>query len=135
MRRIDRSEFRDEEGIISLESRIRGTLQNGLSWYGDMQAQDDLYNRMGKTLGNEHMLLCNVVIPGTTLEVPEILLSPQGVRVLLPSSVKGVFRAKGEEWLKLRGGDKRFSKASPNLQAKVHHMADTLLPYRRDRGF
>lgn len=135
MRRIDRSEFRDEEGIISFEGRIRGTLQNGMSWYGDMQAQDDLYNRMGKTLGNEHLLLCNVVIPGTTLEVPEILLSPQGVRVLLPSGVKGVFRAKGEEWLKFSGGGKRFSKASPNLQAKVQHMADTLLPYLRDRGF
>ncbi len=135
MRRIDRSEFRDEEGIISFENRVRGTLQNGLGWYSDMQAQDDLYIRMGKTLGNEHILHCNVVIPGTTLEIPVILLSPQGVRVLLPSGIKGVFRAKGEEWLKFSGGGKRFSKARPNLQAKVQHMADTLLTYLRDRGF
>ena len=135
MRRIDRSEFRDEEGIISFENRVRATLQDGFGWYGSMQAQDDLYTRMGKTLGNEHLLLCNVIIPGTTLEIPVILLSPQGVRVLLPSAIKGVFRAKGEEWLKFSGRGKRFSKARPNLQASVQHMADTLVRYLRDRGF
>ena len=59
---IDRSEFRDEEGVITLEKRVRGTLQHGLGWYGVMQAQMFVSERLEKTLDGSHTLLRNVVI-------------------------------------------------------------------------
>ena len=57
MRRIECSEFRDEEGIISLESRIRGTLQHGRKWYSEMEVQNEAYEKLGKTLGRDHLAI------------------------------------------------------------------------------
>jgi hypothetical protein len=136
---IDRSDFRDEEGVITLQNRIQGTLQHGLSWYGEMQAQEFVSERLDKTLDRGHTLLRNVVIPGTNISVSMILLSPQGIRVLEPSSVKGVFRAKGEEWLKFDSRGRRFKRARPNLQAQTLDLAQLvhryLLKYLESQGY
>ena len=126
---IDRSDFRDEEGVITLENRFRGTLQHGLGWYGLMQAQEFVCQRLEKTLDRAHTMLRNVVIPGTTVSVSMILLSPQGIHVLEPSSIKGVFRAKGEEWLKFDGRGRRFKRARPNLQAQTLDLAQLVHRY------
>jgi hypothetical protein len=126
---IERSEFRDEDGVISLENRARGTLQHGLKWYGLMQAQEFVTQRIDKTLGREHTLLRNIVIPGTTVTVSMILLSPQGIRVLEPSPIKGVFRAKGEDWLKFDGRGRRFKRTRPNLQTQTLDLAQLIHRY------
>jgi hypothetical protein len=136
MRRIECSPFRDEDGQINLEQRIRGTLQHGLSWYGEMQSIDTAFRKLDKSLGKEHVALTSVVIPGSPISVPLLLLSPQGVRTFLPSPIQGVFRAKGDEWLKFGGGtSRRFTEAKPNLQWKALEMAQTTLDYLRARGF
>jgi hypothetical protein len=131
----DRSEFRDEEGVISLENRIRGTIQHGLGWYGMMQAQEFITQRLDKHLDKEHTLLCNVKIPDTMLIVPLILLSPQGVRVIEPSPIRGVFRAKGDEWLKFDSRARRFKQTHPNLQSRVIQMAKVVHLYLQDQGY
>jgi hypothetical protein len=136
MRRIECSPFRDEDGQIGLEQRVRGTLQHGLSWYGEMQAIDTAFRKLEKSLGKEHVALTSVTIPGSTTTIPLLLLSPQGVRTFLPSPIQGVFRAKGDEWLKFGGGtSRRFTEAKPNLQWKVLEMAQTALDYLRASGF
>jgi len=136
MRRKDCSPLRDEDGSISLENRIRGMLQFGPSWYSEMQAQDEAFARLNKSLGREHVAIMNVTLPGFALTIPMILLSPQGVRVIIPSRMKGVYRAKGEEWLKFGGGrSRRFSTARPNLQTRVTSMAQELFNFLRDRGY
>lgn len=126
---IERSEFRDEDGVISLENRVRGTLQHGLKWYGLMQAQEFVTQRIDKTLGREHTLLRNIVIPGTTVTVSMILLSPQGIRVMESSPIKGVFRAKGEDWLKFDGRGRRFRRTRPNLQTQTLDLAQLIHRY------
>lgn len=126
---IERSEFRDEDGVISLENRVRGTLQHGLKWYGLMQAQEFVTQRMDKTLGREHTILRNIVIPGTTVTVSMILLSPQGIRVLEPSPIRGVFRAKGEDWLKFDSRGRRFRRTRPNLQTQTLDLAQLIHRY------
>jgi len=135
MRVIERSEFCDEEGNISLEDRLEGTLQFGFSWYGEMQAQQDVTNRIQNALGVEHTLIRNAVIPGTTLTIPMILLSPQGVRVLIPSPARGIFRAKSEEWLRFDSRRRRFKRAKPNLQMQAIMMSQSLHKYFQDQGY
>jgi hypothetical protein len=136
MKRIECSPFRDEQGQISLEQRVRGTLQHGLSWYGEMQAIDGAVRKLSKVLGEEHVALTSVPIPRTAITVPLLILGPQGVRVFLPTSIQGVFRAKGDEWLKFGGGtSRRFTEAKPNLQWKVLEMAQSVLNYLRTTGF
>lgn len=136
MRRIDQSTLRDDDGSISFQNRLKGTLQYGPNWYGEMVAQDEAFDRLSHTLGAEHIALCNYTLPGTALTIPMVLISPQGVRVIIPSPLRGVYRAKGEEWLKFGGSrSRRFTKARPNLQTRAIDMAQTLHRYLRDQGY
>jgi len=136
MKRIECSEFRDEEGIISLESRVRGTLKHGLKWHTEMEAQNEAYEKLSKTLGREHLAIFNLPLPDTTTTIPMLLLSPQGVRVILPSPVVGVYRAKGEAWMKYGGGrSRRFAPVRPNLQSRVQTMAQEVHSYLQKKGY
>ncbi len=135
MRRIELSEFREEDGSISLQNRIRGSLQHGMNWYADMEAQDLVYERLNKALGNEHILLCNATIPTTGMQIPLVLIGPQGVRTMIAVPAKGVFRAKGDAWLKFGSSGKRFASAKPNYIHLVQGYAQTVLQYLRNQGY
>jgi hypothetical protein len=135
MKVLDQSEFRDEDGAISLENRIRGTLRYGLDWFGEIQAQDFTTERLDRSLGEDHTLIRNVVIPGTTFLIPMVLMSPQGVRVLNPTPIRGVFRAKGEEWQTFNSRARRFQRASSNPQAETMRMAQVIHHYFRELDY
>jgi hypothetical protein len=133
MRTIERSEFRTEDGTISFRNRVTGTLRFGPSWYGIMQAQQVVSDRLGKSLSNDYHLLRNVMIPGTGLIASLILIGPQGVLLILPSNTGGVFRAKDDEWLSHSGG--HFRPARPNLLVGALSAADALLKYYQGIGY
>jgi hypothetical protein len=132
---IDLSEFRDEEGIISLENRIRGTVKHGLSWYGEMEAQDWVTRRLQQALGEEHLLLRNVPLVGTEVTAPMILFSPQGARLLQPSTVRGNFRAKENDWQTFDSRTRKFKSTRPNIQFRALAIAQGLLRYFESQGF
>ena len=132
---IERSTFRDESGVISLENRLRGTFQFGLRWHGEMEAQQAVTQRLVKSLGDEHVLVRNQVVPGTDVIIPLILLSPQGVRVLLPTPIRGIYRAKLDEWLTFDGGARRFKRVRPNLQGLALNMSHQLLRFLKGQGY
>ena len=132
---IERSTFRDEKGAISLEGRLRGTLQYGLRWYGEMEAQEGVTQRLLKTLGDEHVLIRNQVVPGSDVTIPMILLSPQGVRAILPTPIRGIYRAKLDEWLVFDGSSRRFKRVRPNLQGLAMTMASQLLRFLKGQGY
>jgi hypothetical protein len=133
MKVIDKSEFRDENGDITLENRVRGTLRHGLPWYGVMQAQVTASDRLGKSLTNEYTLLRNILLPGTGLIASMILIGPQGVRAITASPIGGVFRAKADDWLAQTSGG--FRKSHPNLQQIAVNTAEVVLKYLREQGF
>ncbi len=133
MKVIDKSEFRDENGEISLQNRIRGTLRYGTPWYGVLQSQIAVSDRLGKGLSNDYTLLRNVLIPGTGLIASMILVGPQGVRTLTASPIGGVFRAKGDEWLAQTSGG--FRKSHPNLQQTAITTSEVVLKYLHDQGY
>jgi len=133
MKVIENSEFRDEKGVISLQNRLRGSLRFGLGWYTDMQAQEIVTQRLNRPLGSDYSLVRNVNIPGLIEIIPLVLIGPQGMRVLIPTAVRGVFRAKGTDWLRFEGS--RFKKARPNLQSTALSMAQVLLHYVQAQGY
>jgi hypothetical protein len=133
MKVFENSAFRDENGVISLQNRLRGSLRFGLGWYADMQAQEIVTQRLNKPLGSDYSLIRNINIPGLVETVPLVLIGPQGMRVLLPAAVRGVFRAKGTDWLRFEGS--RFKKARPNLQSMVLTMAQVLLHFVQAQGY
>ena len=131
----DLSEYREEDGTIGIENRIRGTIDYGLGWHGDMQAQEFITGRLQNILDNEHTLLRNVPLVGTNLSAPMILLSPQGVRLLQPSRIRGIYRAKDEDWQKFDSRMRRFKNTRPNIQLQTLSMARGILRYLKAQGF
>ncbi len=124
MRVIERSEFRDEDGHISFMNRIDGMLEFGFGWYPKMQAQEIATQRLAKVLSDEHYLLRNVPIPGADKGEPSmILIGPQGIRLILTYPIRGVFRAKGDEWMSFNSRARRFRPKRPNLQQRALKMA------------
>lgn len=132
---IERSEFRAQDGSISIEQRLQATLRFGLSWYADMQGQDFVTQRLRRSLGKDHILIRNLTLPGTTTVLPLILLGPQGVQVLLATSVRGVFRADETEWLKFDATARIFRRSQPNLSVEVTAQAHALFEFLKDRGY
>jgi hypothetical protein len=131
----DRSKFRDEQGVISLELRIRATLKYGLDWYGEMEAQEFVTRMLAKGLGDEHTLLRNVPLVGTDVLAPMILFSPQGVRLIQPSDARGNFSAREDEWLSFNSRTRQFKPAQPNLQFRALALARGLRRYFEAQGF
>lgn len=134
MRVIERSEFRDEEGNISLGSRIRGTLEHGFGWYGEMLAQKELTRRLERHLTANHLLLRNAKLPGSELTVPLILLGPEGVRTIIAIDKAGVFRAKGDGWFRFNSRTRRFRRTRPNLQSLASSYAEAVHAYLQRQG-
>lgn len=132
---LELSDFRDEEGGISLENRILGTVKHGLNWHGEMEAQALITRRLERTLGDEHLLLRNVPLVGTEVIASMILFGPQGVRLLQPSTLRGTFRAKDNDWQTFDGRTRRFKSARPNLQFRALAIARGLLRYFERQGF
>ncbi|HEX9681026.1 MAG TPA: hypothetical protein VGA32_06200 [Anaerolineales bacterium] len=135
MNLVERSEFRSEDGSISLEQRLQATLKFGLNWYADMQGQDFVTQRLKRSLGKEYVLIRNLTLPGTPMVLPLIVLGPQGVQVLLATSARGVFRAKDNEWLSFDARARVFRRSHPNLQAEVTAHAHGLFEFFKQRGY
>src|SRR3989304_2203729 len=133
MRVIERSEFRDEDGKITLQNRVRGGLRFGLSWYGVMQAQQAVSERLNKSLSNDYHLLRNILIPGTGVITSLVLVGPQGVYAILPAPTGGVFRAKDDEWMTHSGG--ALPPAPPHLPQAALSAAALLLNYFPSLGY
>lgn len=135
MRIVDRSQFRDENGDVSLENKIKGVLQNGFRWLGQMAGLDEATRLLERSLNNDHALLREITLPGTTITIPMILISPQGVRVIVPSALDGNFRAKGTEWQIFDGRARQFKNHRPNLIEEGQLYSQSLLRYLERQGF
>ncbi|MFV1859345.1 MAG: hypothetical protein ACC647_08340 [Anaerolineales bacterium] len=135
MQIIELSEFRDEEGLISLGNRVRGTVKFGFGWYGDMQAQERVTRKLQGVLDDDHMLLLNAPLVGTDVLAPMILFSPQGVRLLYPSTIRGNLRAQDDRWLTYNSRARQFKPKKPNLQFRALAFARGLIRYFESQGF
>ncbi len=134
MRVIEKSPFIAEDGSITLENCLRATLEHGLGWFSEMRAQDYVTERLAKGLDDSHVLIRNAHLPGTDITLPLILIGPQGVRAILASPVRGIFRARGDTWMSFNQRAQRFRAAKPNLQARVIAVARALLTYYQNQG-
>jgi hypothetical protein len=114
MKIIDKSPYLNKNGTIGLLERIQGTFALGTNWYADMKGQEDVIAALGKHLDNKYVLLRNPILPGSQdVRLPLVLSGPSGVFLLNVTSVRGMFRAKGEDWGTITGD--HFKSIRPNL--------------------
>jgi hypothetical protein len=135
MRVIEKSQFRDSDGEISFQNRLKGTLDYGVRWVQEMQAQLTVTRRLNKSLGDDYALIRNLTLPGTELILPLILIGPNGVRTMHVSPVRGVFRAKADEWNIYDSRRQAFKKARPNLQTVATAMSEAVTKHLAAHGY
>ncbi len=131
MQILDKSPLLSEDGSISFVNRIRGTLQYGRSWFSDMQAQEEALRALS-TLDNRYTLLRNLTLPEAGVPIPLILVGPAGLWVMYVSSLRGVYRAKGDSWMRMDGG--HFRPVNPNLVRRAQLLARALQVYLERQG-
>lgn len=124
MKVIDKSLYQSPDGNIGFFNRISGSFAYGSSWYKDMLAQREVMRQLARVLDNRYVLLRNVVLPGSGVPIPLILVGPTGIWVLLVSGMRGIYRAKDEDWMSMEGG--RFKPVRPNMVTRSMLMVRAL---------
>lgn len=133
MKIADRTPFRTESGAIDFMGRVQGTLKYGLSWYARLQAQDAVIAIMEKVLGPNFVLLRNVTLPDTDIDLPLVLIGPPGLYLVNVVHERGVYRARDDEWGTI-AGDKLVPAGINQLQRTVK-LGKVLQVYLDRAGF
>jgi hypothetical protein len=113
MRILDFSEIKTHNGELSFQDRLQGMLKYGFSWPQEVVAQESFISLIERDLDQRFTLLRNFPLPDVGVKIPLLLVGPPGVRVLLLTRIRGMFRAKDAQWLELTG--KSFRPAKDNL--------------------
>jgi hypothetical protein len=103
MKIADRTPYRKENGQIDLWGRIQGTLKYGLTWFARLQAQDIVIAALDKVLDPQFILLRNVTLHDTDIDLPMVLIGPPGVYLINAVHERGVYRARDDEWGPIAG--------------------------------
>jgi hypothetical protein len=98
MKIIDKTPLLDQNGQLSLVSRIQGTLQYGLNWSAELEAQKNVIAQLDRVLEKGFVLIRNFTLPNSEIVIPIILLGPNGATVIHVTTAKGFFEAKGDQW-------------------------------------
>jgi hypothetical protein len=114
MKVIDKTPYLNKKGTIGPLERIQGTFFMGTTWYGDMKGQEEVIGILERILDNRFVLARNPILPGSQdVRLPLVLSGPPGVFLLNVTNMRGMFRAKGEEWGTISGD--HFKPLKPNM--------------------
>ena len=103
MKIADRTPYRKENGQIDPWGRIHGTLKYGLTWFARLQAQDIVIAALDKVLDPQFVLLRNITLHDTDIDLPMVLIGPPGVYLINAVHERGVYRARDDEWGPIAG--------------------------------
>lgn len=133
MKTIDLTPFRAENGEISFANRAQASLKLGMGWYDTVMATDRVQESLGKHLGNSFTLIRDLVLPEIGAKIPVILVGPAGVFVANVTTLRGLYRAKGDEWGAISGN--KLNPAPVNLLSLTAKMAKAVQVYLNRQGF
>lgn len=107
-------------------SGVIGSLRLARSLPPDHRAQETVISIMERTLDNRFTLLRNVALEGMEAPLPLILIGPPGIQVIYASSLRGIYRARGDEWDQMDDRQEQYRPALPNLIIQSQQMAQSL---------
>ncbi len=132
MKVIDKTPLQNEKGEIGPLQRLQGTLEYGLSWYAEMEAQKTVVAQLDQVLEKGFTLIRNVTLGKSTIIEPLILLGPPGVYVLYVTPRSGLYEAKGDQWNVIKSG--HSYPASVNLMSRVARLARAVQVFLERQG-
>lgn len=133
MKIIDKTPYLNKNGTIGPLERIQGTFALGTSWYGEMKGQEEVIAVLERYLDNKYALLRNPILPGSQdVRLPLVLSGPAGVFLMNVTNMRGMFRAKGEEWGTISGD--HFKHLNPNLLTLTARYSQGLQKFLERQG-
>jgi hypothetical protein len=102
------------------------SLKLGRATPQEIQSQQAVISLLEKALDNRYFLLRNVSLSEQEIPIPLILVGPPGIEVLLPIALRGVYRAKVDEWEQLDAQRQSYKPASPNVIVQTQQMAQAV---------
>jgi hypothetical protein len=132
MKVIDKTPLQDAKGEISLVQRIQGTLEFGLNWYPELEAQKVIIAQLDTVLEKGFTLIRNLTLHNSQITEPLILIGPPGIYVIRVTPLTGFYEAKGDQWNISSGS--RSSPAPINLMSQVARLARALQVFIDKQG-
>ena len=132
MKLIDRTPLQDEKGEIGIIQRIQGTLQFGMNWYPELEAQKFALMRLERGLAKGYVVIRNYTLGASGIVVPLAIFGPAGVFAVHVTHLKGQYRAKGDSWGSLSGNS--MKPASINLLTRTERIARALQAFIERQG-
>jgi hypothetical protein len=105
---------------------VIGSLRLGRATPQEMQAQQAVISVLEKVLDNRYFLLRNLSLAEQETPIPLILVGPPGIKVILPIALRGVYRARVDEWDQLDTQRQTYRPAVPNLIVQAGQMAQAV---------
>jgi hypothetical protein len=133
MKITDNTPFRNESGQIDLFGRVQGTLKFGLSWFAQIKAQDTVIAVLEKILNPHFILLRNITLPDTDIDLPIVLVGPPGIYLVNVTPERGVYQARDDEWGSVSG--EKFVPAATNVIQRTVKLARVLQLYLDRAGY
>jgi hypothetical protein len=134
MKVIDNTTTGKARGGAGAAGQVLGRLGLVTDRQRELQSQETVMAALGRALNNQYVLLRGVTLEGLEIPIPLVLVGPPGVRVIYASAARGVFRAKGEGWEKMREGARNYTIQRPNLVSRTLLMARAVLAYLNNQG-
>lgn len=132
MKVIDKTPLQDEKGEISRFQRVRGTLEYGLGWYAEMEAQKAVMAQLDQILEKGFTLIRNITLGNSSITEPLVLVGPPGIYVLYVTPLAGFYEAKGDQWNVIKSG--HSYPTSKNLMSFVWRLSRALQVYLNRQG-
>ena len=127
------SEIKSSDGQLSLQERLQGIIKYGFSWPKDLNAQDVFTAKLQKDMDQQSTLIRDFKLPDIEVTVPFILIGPPGIRVILLTRERGMFRAREGQWLIHTG--KGFKPSKENLIRRTQLYIKAMRKFLDDHGF
>ncbi len=132
MKVIDHTPLIDEKGQLSLINRLKGMLTYGYSWPAKLQAQEVVIDQLNRVLEKGYTLFRNQRLGSSEIIVPLVLIGPAGIYVIEAIPLKGVYRARGDEWGSVIDG--RFQPDPVNLIVFTARLARAVQVFLERQG-
>jgi hypothetical protein len=132
MKLIDKTPLQNEEGEIGIVQRLQGTIQFGLRWYPEVQAQKAVLPFFSQGLGKGFTIIRNHTLGASGIVIPLAIVGPAGIYVAHVTHLRGTYEAKEDSWGAIYGTN--FKPDAVNLLTRTQLLARALQAFIERQG-
>ncbi len=135
MKILDYSPIPFNDGNLSMQDRMKGIANMGVTWVPEMKSQELVIANLNRVLDYHFTILRNIPIPGSNVKIPLVLLGSHGITVMNNCIQKGMFRADGDNWEVMDNRLRDFKATKPNLITRTEQLADAFRQFLAEIGY